>query len=150
MKTVRWNIAVSSEVDQSVRMFLAARGGGRKGDLSRFIDEAVHAYLAQLAADQVEPTATDKREIETTDPNDYAKQWQRRNENTKVVREMQEGKTYAIPRRDAPIARLGSIKQDYELRCIKPARQRLDPTALRRVTSKVPTASVLDDLRGER
>ena len=38
MSTVRWNIAVSPEVDQSVRMFLAAQGGGRKGDLSRFIE----------------------------------------------------------------------------------------------------------------
>lgn len=28
MSTTRWNIAVSSEVDQSVRMFLAANGGG--------------------------------------------------------------------------------------------------------------------------
>ena len=30
MSTVRWNIAVSPDVDQSVRMFLAAQGGGRK------------------------------------------------------------------------------------------------------------------------
>lgn len=41
MNTVRWNIAVSPDVDQSVRMFIAAQGGGRKGDLSRFIEEAV-------------------------------------------------------------------------------------------------------------
>ena len=39
MNTVRWNIAVSPDVDQSVRMFIAAQGGGRKGDLSRFIEE---------------------------------------------------------------------------------------------------------------
>ncbi len=45
MNTVRWNIAVSPDVDQSVRMFIAAQGGGRKGDLSRFIEEAVRAYL---------------------------------------------------------------------------------------------------------
>ena len=30
MNTVRWNIAVSPELDQSVRMFLAAQGGGRR------------------------------------------------------------------------------------------------------------------------
>lgn len=41
MGNVRWKIAVSPDVDQSVRMFLAAQGGGRKGDLSRFIEEAV-------------------------------------------------------------------------------------------------------------
>jgi len=40
MTTVRWNIAVSSDTDQSVRMFLAPQGGGRKGDLSRFIEQA--------------------------------------------------------------------------------------------------------------
>lgn len=32
MTTVRWNIAASPEADQSVRMFIAAQGGGRKGD----------------------------------------------------------------------------------------------------------------------
>ena len=41
MESVRWNIAVSPDTDQSVRMFIAAQGGGRKGDLSRFIEEAV-------------------------------------------------------------------------------------------------------------
>ena len=45
MTTVRWNIAVSPEVDRSVRMFIAAQGGGRKGDLSRFIEEVMRAYL---------------------------------------------------------------------------------------------------------
>ncbi len=44
MNTVRWNIAVSPDVDQSVRMFIAAHGGGRKGDLSRFIEEAVRLF----------------------------------------------------------------------------------------------------------
>jgi Ribbon-helix-helix domain len=38
---IRWNIAVSPDTDQSVRMFLASQGGGRKGDLSKFIEEAV-------------------------------------------------------------------------------------------------------------
>jgi len=45
MKTVRWNIAVSKDTDQSVRMLMATQGGGRKGDLSRFIEEAVRSYL---------------------------------------------------------------------------------------------------------
>ncbi|WAW97593.1 ribbon-helix-helix domain-containing protein (plasmid) [Xanthomonas citri pv. malvacearum] len=52
MNTVRWNIAVSPDVDQSVRMFIAAQGGGRKGDLSRFIEEAVRAYLFERAVEQ--------------------------------------------------------------------------------------------------
>lgn len=34
----RWNLAVSSQTDQAVRLFLASRGRVRKGDLSRFIE----------------------------------------------------------------------------------------------------------------
>ena len=51
MNTVRWNIAVSPYTDQSVRMFIAAQGGGRKGDLSRFIEEAVSSYILERAAE---------------------------------------------------------------------------------------------------
>ncbi|MCK9516796.1 MAG: ribbon-helix-helix domain-containing protein [Ottowia sp.] len=51
MSNVRWNVVVSPQVDQSVRMFLAARGG-KKGDLSRFIEEAVRAHLLDSAANQ--------------------------------------------------------------------------------------------------
>lgn len=53
MPTVRWNIAVSPDIDQSLRMFLPSQGGGRKGDLSRFIEEAVRAHILELTAEQV-------------------------------------------------------------------------------------------------
>ena len=52
MKSVRWNIAVSPDTDQSVRIYLAGQGGGRKGDLSRFIEEAVRARILELSAEQ--------------------------------------------------------------------------------------------------
>lgn len=52
MSGVRWNIAVSPNTDQSLRMYLAAQGGGRKGDLSRFIEEAVRAHILELTAGQ--------------------------------------------------------------------------------------------------
>ena len=52
MATVRWNIAVSTETDQSLRLFLASQGGGRKGDLSRFIEQAVRAHILELTAKQ--------------------------------------------------------------------------------------------------
>ena len=52
MNSVRWNIAVSPDTDQSVRMYLASQGGGRKGDLSRFIEEAVRAHILELSAQQ--------------------------------------------------------------------------------------------------
>jgi len=39
-EAVRWNIKVSKETDLTLRTFLGARGA-RKGDLSKFIEEAV-------------------------------------------------------------------------------------------------------------
>ena len=77
MNTVRWNIAVSPDVDQSVRMFIAAQGGGRKGDLSRFIEEAVRAYLLERAVDQAKTAAAGMSEAELTDLIDEAVQWAR-------------------------------------------------------------------------
>lgn len=52
MNTIRWNVAVSADTDQSLRMFLASQGGGRKGDLSRFIEEAVRAHILELTVEQ--------------------------------------------------------------------------------------------------
>ena len=77
MNTVRWNIAVSPEVDQSVRMFIAAQGGGRKGDLSRFIEEAVRAYLLEQAVDQAKLAAADMSQADLTDLIDEAVGWAR-------------------------------------------------------------------------
>jgi hypothetical protein len=48
----RWNVAVSEETDQALRIFLANRGGGRKGDLSQFIEEAVRARILELSAEE--------------------------------------------------------------------------------------------------
>jgi hypothetical protein len=77
MDSVRWNIAVSPDTDQSVRMFLAAQGGGRKGDLSRFIEEAVRSYLLEKAVDQAKAASTGMGEPELTDLIDEAVQWAR-------------------------------------------------------------------------
>lgn len=76
MNTVRWNISVSPDVDQSVRMFIAAQGG-RKGDLSRFIEEAVRAYLLEQAVEQAKSSAAGMSEPELTDLIDEAVQWAR-------------------------------------------------------------------------
>ena len=78
MSTVRWNIAVSPEVDQSVRMFLAAQGGGRKGDLSRFIEGAVRTVLLEQAADQAKAAASGLSESEVDALVDEAVQWARK------------------------------------------------------------------------
>jgi len=39
-KAVRWNITVSKDTDLTLRTFLGAQGA-KKGDLSKFIEEAV-------------------------------------------------------------------------------------------------------------
>lgn len=48
----RWNLVVSRDVDTSLRQFLANHGGGRKGDLSRFVEEAVRAHMLELVVDE--------------------------------------------------------------------------------------------------
>ena len=75
MDSVRWNIAVSPDTDQSVRMFIAAQGGGRKGDLSRFIEEAVRSYLLEKAVAQAKTAASSMGESELTDLIEEAVQW---------------------------------------------------------------------------
>ena len=52
MQTTRWNVAVSASTDQALRMFLASQGQGKKGDLSRFIEDAVQAHILELTAVQ--------------------------------------------------------------------------------------------------
>ena len=56
MEQIRWNIAVSAETDKALRLFLTPHGGGKKGDLSRFIEQAVRAHILELTADQVKKT----------------------------------------------------------------------------------------------
>jgi len=46
----RWSLVVSSETDTSLRQFLANNGGGRKGDLSRFIEQAVQERIFEMTA----------------------------------------------------------------------------------------------------
>ncbi|MBF0134272.1 MAG: ribbon-helix-helix domain-containing protein [Magnetococcales bacterium] len=77
MDSVRWNIAVSPDTDKSVRMFIAAQGGGREGDLSHFIEEAVRAYLLERAVEQAKSTTADMSETELTDLVEEAIQWAR-------------------------------------------------------------------------
>ncbi|ARR56361.1 methionine repressor-like protein [Rhizorhabdus wittichii DC-6] len=79
MTSVRWNIAVSPDTDQSVRMFLAAQGGGRKGDLSRFIEEAVRSYLFEQTVEQAKGASGSMNEVELTTLIDDAVQWARHN-----------------------------------------------------------------------
>jgi Ribbon-helix-helix domain len=77
MSAIRWNIAVSADTDQSVRLFLAGQGGGRKGDLSRFIEEAVRAHILQRSADKAKTTNADISEIDLSSIVAESLQWAR-------------------------------------------------------------------------
>jgi len=77
MGTVRWNLAVSSDTDQSVRMFLASQGGGRKGDLSRFIEEAVRTYIFECAVEDAKAANANVSEADLTAIVNEAVQWAR-------------------------------------------------------------------------
>ena len=78
MNTIRWNVAVSADTDQSLRMFLASQGGGRKGDLSRFIEEAVKAHILELTAEQTKATNVNLSEEALTSMVEEALEWARK------------------------------------------------------------------------
>ena len=48
----RWNLVVADETDRSVRSYLA-RTGGKKGDLSRFVERAVRQAIFWESLDSV-------------------------------------------------------------------------------------------------
>lgn len=68
---------MSPDTDQSLRMFLASQGGGRKGDLSRFIEEAVRAHILELTAEQVKAANVGVTESNMTAMVDETIQWAR-------------------------------------------------------------------------
>ena len=48
----RWSLKVSRETDIALRTFLAERGG-RKGDLSRFVEDAVNRSVMRQMLEEV-------------------------------------------------------------------------------------------------
>ncbi|CBL45306.1 MAG TPA: ribbon-helix-helix domain-containing protein [Candidatus Kapabacteria bacterium] len=77
MDTVRWNLAVSADTDQALRLFLASQGGGRKGDLSRFVEEAVRAHILELTAEQAKAANAEVNEDDLSAMVDEALNWAR-------------------------------------------------------------------------
>lgn len=75
MATTRWNVAVSAETDQALRMFLASQGGGRKGDLSRFVEEAVRAHILELSAEAAKAANAGVSEADLAAMVDEALDW---------------------------------------------------------------------------
>ena len=60
----RWNLTIPEKTDRAVRTYLA-RTGGKKGDLSRFVDEAVRRRVLDLTVRQIKDRNAqyDQREI---------------------------------------------------------------------------------------
>ena len=77
MDTVRWNLAVSADTDQALRLFLASQDGGRKGDLSRFVEEAVRAHILELTAEQAKAANAEVNEDDLSAMVDEALNWAR-------------------------------------------------------------------------
>jgi hypothetical protein len=78
MASTRWNLVVSSDTDVTLRQFLASRGGGRKGDLSRFVEDAVRAHVLELSASEAKATNSRRRAKEIEGAIDEALAWARR------------------------------------------------------------------------
>lgn len=77
MSTTRWNVAVSAETDRALRMFLASQGGGRKGDLSRFVEEAVRAHILELSAEDAKAANAGESEADLEAMVNEALDWTR-------------------------------------------------------------------------
>ncbi len=64
-EAVRWNIKVSKDTDLALRSFLGSKGM-KKGDLSKFIEEAVRAQVLQRTVLDIKArnAATDPEELQ--------------------------------------------------------------------------------------
>ena len=59
----RWSLKVSRDTDVALRTLLATRGG-RKGDLSRFVEDAVNREVLRQTAQDVRARNADLDEAE--------------------------------------------------------------------------------------
>ena len=62
-EAVRWNIKVSKETDLTLRTFLGSQGM-KKGDLSKFIEQAVRAHVFHRTVQDIKARNAD------TDPDE--------------------------------------------------------------------------------
>lgn len=77
MNAVRWNLAVSPETDQSLRLFLASNNAGKKGDLSKFVEKAVQTQIFDLTVAQAKEANADISENDLNTIIDEAIMWAR-------------------------------------------------------------------------
>ncbi|MBP9726024.1 MAG: ribbon-helix-helix domain-containing protein [Gammaproteobacteria bacterium] len=77
MQSARWNLAVSLDTDRTLRMFLASNNSGKKGDLSKFVEEAVRSRIFYLTAQQAKANNTEITETDLQAIVDEAISWAR-------------------------------------------------------------------------
>lgn len=73
----RWSLVVSRDTDIALRQFLASQGGGRKGDLSRFVENAVRAHIFELSATEAKLENAAHSQTAIDDAVDEALAWAR-------------------------------------------------------------------------
>jgi hypothetical protein len=76
--STRWNLVVSQDTDVALRQFLASQGRARKGELSRFVEEAVQARILELEADHAKQQNAGVSPEAIGDAVDEALEWARR------------------------------------------------------------------------
>jgi len=62
-EAVRWSVKVSKDTDLTLRTFLGAQGM-KKGDLSKFIEEAVRRRVLQCTIQDIRARNADPNEIQ--------------------------------------------------------------------------------------
>jgi hypothetical protein len=77
-ESARWNLIVSRATDEALRQFLASHGRGRKGELSRFVEEAVQARISALTAEEAKRQNAHLSADEIAGIVDEAMEWARR------------------------------------------------------------------------
>ncbi|MGH7105977.1 MAG: ribbon-helix-helix domain-containing protein [Acetobacteraceae bacterium] len=77
-EAARWNLIVSRETDASLRQFLASEGRARKGELSRFVEEAVRARIFELSAEEAKRQNAELSSEEIADIVNEALEWTER------------------------------------------------------------------------
>lgn len=76
--TARWKLVVSQDTDASLRQFLAEKGLARKGELSRFVEEAVRDRIFEANAARAKARNRGRSLKEIQDAVDEALEWARR------------------------------------------------------------------------
>lgn len=74
----RWNLSIPEETDRAVRSFIA-RKGGKKGDLSKFANDAVRREIIRQTVMDIQEQNSDLSEKEARRIANEAVTWVRAN-----------------------------------------------------------------------